>query len=69
MSEIDETAIPGGRTPRLPFPPVALGLAGCSGSGKTTLAAELARTLGGIHFPLDNYYLDLSGLPFEDRLR
>jgi len=55
--------------PRLPFPPVALGIAGCSGSGKTTLAAELARTLGGIHFHLDNYYLDLGRLPFEERLR
>jgi uridine kinase len=48
---------------------VALGIAGCSGSGKTTLAAELARTLGGIHFHLDNYYLDLSHLPFEERIR
>ena len=55
--------------PRLPFPPVALGIAGCSGSGKTTLAAELARTLGGIHFHLDNYYLDLGHLPFAERVR
>lgn len=47
----------------LPFPPVILAIAGCSGSGKTTLANELARTLGGIHFPLDNYYRDLSHLP------
>lgn len=47
--------------------PVAIGIAGCSGSGKTTLAAELARTLGGIHFHLDNYYLDLGHLPFEQR--
>lgn len=57
------------RTARLPFPPVAIGVAGCSGSGKTTLAAELARTLGGIHFHLDNYYRDLAHLPFEERLR
>jgi uridine kinase len=56
-------------TPRLPFPPVVLGLAGCSGSGKTTLAAELARTLGGVHFHLDNYYLDLGHLPLEERKR
>jgi len=49
-------------TSLLPFPPVILALAGCSGSGKTTLANELARTLGGIHFPLDNYYRDLSRL-------
>jgi uridine kinase len=54
---------------RLPFPPVVLGIAGCSGSGKTTLAAELARTLGGIHFHLDNYYLDLSHLPLAERIR
>ena len=49
--------------------PVAIGIAGCSGSGKTTLAAELARTLGGIHFHLDNYYLDLDHMPFEERKR
>jgi uridine kinase len=48
---------------------VAVGIAGCSGSGKTTLAAELARTLGGIHFHLDNYYLDLGHMPFEERKR
>ena len=41
--------------PRLPFPPVVIGIAGCSGSGKTTLAAELARELDGTHFPLDHY--------------
>ena len=46
-----------------------LGIAGCSGSGKTTLAAELARELGGFHFPLDNYYRDLSQMPFEERIR
>jgi uridine kinase len=54
-------------TGRLPFPPVVIGIAGCSGSGKTTLAAELARTLHGIHFPLDNYYRDLSHLPLAER--
>jgi uridine kinase len=52
---------------RLPFPPVVLGIAGCSGSGKTTLAAELARTLDGIHFPLDHYYRDLSHMPPAQR--
>jgi uridine kinase len=57
------------KPPRLPFPPVVLGIAGCSGSGKTTLAAELARTLGGIHFHLDNYYRDLSHLPFGERVK
>jgi uridine kinase len=52
---------------RLPFPPIVLGIAGCSGSGKTTLAAELARTLDGIHFPLDLYYRDLSHMPPAER--
>lgn len=54
-------------TERLPFPPVVIGIAGCSGSGKTTLAVELARNLNGIHFPLDNYYRDLSHLPPAER--
>jgi uridine kinase len=54
---------------RLPFPPVVIGIAGCSGSGKTTLASELAHTLGGIHFHLDNYYRDLGHMPFSERLR
>jgi uridine kinase len=52
-----------------PLLPVVLGIAGCSGSGKTTLALELARTLNGIHFPLDNYYRDLAHLPFTERVR
>jgi uridine kinase len=47
--------------------PVLLAIAGCSGSGKTTLAAELARTLGGVHFHFDNYYRDLSHLPMAER--
>ena len=51
-----------------PFSAVVLGIAGCSGSGKTTLAAELARTLGGVHFPLDHYYRDLAHLPFAQRI-
>lgn len=55
--------------PRLPFPPTVLGVAGCSGSGKTTLANELARTLGGLRFHLDDYYLDLSDIPLPDRVR
>jgi len=54
---------------QLPFRPVVMGIAGASGSGKTTLAAELARELDGVHFPLDNYYLDLSHLPFAERVR
>jgi uridine kinase len=52
---------------RLPFPPQVLGIAGASGSGKTTLAAELARELDGIYFPIDNYYRDLSHLPLPQR--
>lgn len=52
---------------RLNFPPTVLGIAGCSGSGKTTLANELARLLRGLRFPLDDYYLDLSHLPPEER--
>jgi uridine kinase len=66
---MDESAQPDSLDPKLPFPPVVLGIAGCSGSGKTTLAAELARTLGGIHFHLDNYYLDLGHLPLAERIR
>ena len=57
------------QTDSLPFPPVVLGIAGCSGSGKTTLALELARTLDGIHFPLDNYYRDLGHLSLAERTR
>lgn len=48
-------------------PAVIIGIGGCSGSGKTTLAEALARTLGGIAFPLDNYYRDLSHLPPAER--
>ena len=54
---------------RLPFPPAVIGIAGTSGSGKTTLAAELARDLDGVYFPLDNYYRDLSHLDFSERIR
>lgn len=65
-AEMEEKAA-GGAAPRLPFPPVVLGIAGCSGSGKSTLAAELARTLGGTHFPMDHYYRDLAHLPLAQR--
>jgi uridine kinase len=57
------------RTARLPVPPNVLAIAGCSGSGKTTLAAELARTLGGVHFHFDDYYRDLSDTPLAERTR
>ncbi len=66
--EPQEAVDGGAETPRLPFPPTLLGLAGCSGSGKTTLADELARTLGGMRFHLDDYYLDLGHLPFVERV-
>ena len=46
-----------------------MGIAGASGSGKTTLAAELARELDGIYFPIDNYYRDLSHLPLCERVK
>lgn len=63
-------AAPGAQEePRLPFPPTVLGIAGCSGSGKTTLANELARTLRGLRFHLDDYYLDLSDLPLDERVK
>lgn len=55
-------------TPRLPHP-IVLAVTGCSGSGKTTLAAELARTLGGVHFQFDHYYRDLAHLPLTDRTK
>jgi uridine kinase len=60
-------ASPAAQTPRLPFPPIVLAIAGCSGSGKTTLAAELARTLSGVHFHFDDYYRDLSHLAPAER--
>lgn len=56
-------------TPRLPFPPQVIGIAGASGSGKTTLAAEMARELDGVYFPIDNYYRDLSHLPLAERAK
>lgn len=50
-------------------PVLVVGIAGFSGSGKTTVAQKLARALDGIHFPLDNYYRDLSHLSPEERAR
>ena len=70
MNENDsQTALAPAGAPRLPFPPTLLAIAGCSGSGKTTLADELARTLGGLRFHLDDYYLDLGLLPFAERVK
>ena len=65
----DDEQIDSASTPKLPFPPVVMGIAGASGSGKTTLAAELARELDGIYFPIDNYYLDLGHMPFSERVK
>jgi uridine kinase len=69
MSKTESEAEQVADTPRLPFPPVVLGIAGCSGSGKTTLASELAYALGGIHFHLDNYYRDLGHMPYSERIQ
>lgn len=66
---MSETGPASESSPLLPFPPVVMGIAGASGSGKTTLAAELARELDGIYFPIDNYYRDLSHLPFSERVK
>lgn len=46
-----------------------IAIAGCSGSGKTCLAEALARRLHGVHFPIDNYYRDLSHVPPAERAR
>lgn len=69
QSENDPATESASDAPRLPFPPIVIGIAGCSGSGKTTLADELARTLGGQRFHLDDYYLDLAHLPFAERVK
>jgi uridine kinase len=55
--------------PKLRRPKGVLAVAGCSGSGKTTLAAELTRSLAGVHFQFDNYYRDLAHLPLADRTK
>jgi uridine kinase len=69
VSEEEQIQAQAEPTPRLPFPPLVMGIAGASGSGKTTLAAELARELGGLYFPIDNYYRDLSHLPYSERIK
>ena len=66
MSEAETSC---GSSPRVSFSSAVIAIAGASGSGKTTLAAELARELDGIYFPIDNYYRDLSHLPFSERVR
>jgi uridine kinase len=64
-----QSSPPRPRRPQDPHDPIVIAVAGCSGSGKTTLAAELARTLGGVHFQFDHYYRDLAHMPFVDRTR
>lgn len=41
-------------------------LAGLNGAGKTTLARDLAETLPGVRFSLDEWMLRLHGMPFDD---
>jgi predicted kinase len=41
-------------------------LAGLNGAGKTTLAKQLAETLPGVRFSLDEWMLRLHGLRFDD---
>ncbi|MEO8377685.1 MAG: uridine kinase, partial [Candidatus Sumerlaeota bacterium] len=51
---------------------VVIGIAGGSGSGKTTVAQSLMKQLKSEHVVmvgLDNYYLDHSELPLEDRAK
>ena len=70
MKRLDgQSSPPRPRRPQDPHDPIVIAVAGCSGSGKTTLAAELARTLGGVHFQFDHYYRDLAHMPFVDRTR
>ena len=52
--------------------PFVLGVAGGSGSGKTTVVArvrDIAGPDGVVHLAMDNYYKDLSHLPFEERVK
>lgn len=51
---------------------LVIGIAGGTGSGKTTVAKEIGRQLTGqsvVRIGQDNYYLDRSGLPLEERAR
>jgi len=50
-------------------PSFVIGIAGGTGAGKTTVARLVARSVGdsATRIPLDNYYEDLSHLPFEER--
>ena len=50
-------------------PSFVIGIAGGTGAGKTTVARLVGRSVGDAvtRIPLDNYYEDLSHLPFEER--
>src|SRR5690349_12944960 len=50
--------------------PLIIGVAGGTGSGKSTVARNVASALGGASvafLDMDAYYVDHSGLPFEQR--
>jgi uridine kinase len=51
------------------IPTFAIGIAGGTGAGKTAVAREVAETIGEAValVRLDNYYEELSHLPFEER--
>ncbi|APX97046.1 uridine kinase [Natronorubrum daqingense] len=51
------------------IPSFAIGIAGGTGAGKTTVSRTVAETVGEAvtRIPLDNYYQDLSHMPFEER--
>lgn len=51
------------------IPSFAIGIAGGTGAGKTTVSRTVAETVGEAvtRIPLDNYYQDLSHVPFEER--
>ncbi len=50
-------------------PSFVIGIAGGTGAGKTTVARLVCRSVGDsvVRVPLDNYYEDLSHIPFEER--
>jgi uridine kinase len=51
---------------------LVIGIAGGTGSGKTTVAKEIGRSLAGesvVRIGQDNYYLDRSGMPLEERAK
>jgi uridine kinase len=51
------------------IPSFVIGIAGGTGAGKTTVAREITEKVGDAvtRIPVDNYYEDLSDVPFEER--